>query len=157
MVKGIGTDATSGDPHANGGVTITEPNEKPWFIVRLDPDTPQEFNYFRIRYRENGSPAASLKPQGLTFFGSNEDDCITDESKWTQINAEPIVPPGSTADTNVPTGTPQGVFAPVPNIESGNVPLPELCTYKYIKVRYDLWAQTSNSMQIADFKLGYYY
>ncbi|MDR2036397.1 MAG: DUF4998 domain-containing protein [Bacteroidales bacterium] len=155
MVKGIGTDATDGATHSNGGVSITEPNEKPWFIIRLDPTTPQQFNYFSMRYRENGGNGAGLKPQGVTFFGSNDDDCITDESKWTQINAEPIVPTSSTADSTQPTD--KGVFAPGANMESGNVPLPVTSTYKYVKVRYDLWTSASNTMQIADFKLGYYY
>jgi hypothetical protein len=154
MVKGIGTDATSGGSHSNGGVAITTPNEKPWFIIRLDPDTPRQFNYFRMRYRENGTNAAALKPQGLTLFGSDDDDCMTDESKWTQINATTIVPPGSTTNSDLPAEL--GVFAPGGSIDSGNVLLPD-CAYKYIKVRFDLWAQANNTMQVADFKLGNYY
>jgi hypothetical protein len=158
MVKGIGTDATSSNTtaHVNGGVIITQPNEKPWFIIRLDENTPQKFNYFKMRYRENGSNGAGLKPQGVTFFGSNDDACITDESKWTQINTSVIVPPGSLANSTQPPAASMGIFAPGANLESGNVMLPRICEYRYIKMRYDNWDVSSNTMQIAEFYLGLY-
>ncbi len=155
MVKGIGTDATSGAGHFNGGVNYIGVGEKPWFIVRLDENTPQKFNYFRIRYRENGSNGAGLKPQGVTLFGSNDDDCITDDSKWTQINSDIIVPPGSTANSTQPAAADMGTFAPGANLESGNVVLPKTCEYRYVKVRYDKWDVNSNTIQIAEFYLGF--
>ena len=158
MVKGIGIDATLSDPtlHVNGGVIITEENEKPWFIIRLHETQPQKFNYFRIRYRENGSNAASLKPQGITFFGSNDNSCITDDTKWTQINDEVIVPPASLDNSTQPAATDMGIFAPGANLESGNVILPVTCEYQYVKVRYDLWDVPSNTIQIAEFWIGLY-
>jgi hypothetical protein len=156
MVKGIGEDATSGVAHVNGGVIITEANEKPWFIIRLHPSQPQKFNYFRMRYRENGSNGSGLKPQGVTFFGSNDDSCITDESKWTKINPTVIVPPGSTAATTQPPAANMGTFAPGANIDSGNVMLPVISEYKYVKMQYDRWETGSNTMQIAEFWLGLY-
>lgn len=156
LVKGIGTDATSGAGHFNGGVNFTGVGEKPWFIIRLDENTPQKFNYFRMRYRENGSGGAGLKPQGVTIFGSNDDACITDESKWTQLNSEVIVPPGSLAASTQPAAADMGTFAPGANLESGNVLLPAIVEYRYIKVRYDRWDVSSNTIQIADFNLGFY-
>jgi len=158
MVKGVGTDATSSNTtaHVNGGVIITAVGEKPWFIIRLDENTPQRFNYFRMRYRENGSNGAGLKPQGVTFFGSNDDACITDNSKWTQINSEVIIPPGSTANSTQPAAANMGIFAPGANLESGNVMLPRICEYRYIKMQYDRWDVASNTMQIAEFYLGLY-
>ncbi len=157
MVKGIGVDATNSNTtvHVNGGVVISAVGEKPWFIIRLDETTPQKFNYFRMRYRENGSNGSALKPQGVTFFGSNDDACITDDSKWTQINTQPIVPPGSTANSTQPPAANVGNFATGANLESGNVMLPRVCEYRYIKMRYDLWESGSNTMQIAEFYLGF--
>jgi len=154
MVKGIGTDATSGTVHTNGGVIITAAEEKPWFIIRLDETQPQRFNYFRMRFRENGSNGSGLKPQGVTFFGSNDDNCITDDSKWTKINPEIIVPPSSTANSTQPAAGNMGTFTPGANLESGNVFLPRKCEYKYIKMQYDRWDVASNTMQIAEFWLG---
>jgi hypothetical protein len=165
MVKGIGIDATnnnSPDPlpstwyHVNGGVTITAENDKPWFIIRLDQTQPQKFNYFRMRYRENGSNGSGLKPQGITLFGSNDDSCITDATKWTKINTEVIVPPGSTTASTQPPAANMGIFASGANLESGNVMLPSIVTYRYVKVQYDKWEVGSNTIQVAEFWLGLY-
>ena len=156
MVKGIGTDATSGDAHSNGGVTFSAVGEKPWFIIRLDETQPQTFNYFRMRYRENGSNGSGLKPQGVTFFGSNDDACITDVSKWTQINSTVIVPPGSTAGSTQPSAANMGIYYPGANLESGNVMLPAIFEYRYVKMQYDKWETGSNTMQIGEFWLGLY-
>ena len=165
MVKGIGTDATftgaTNPPasnwfHLNNGVIITQANEKPWFIIRLDETQPQKFNYFRMRFRENGSNGSGLKPQGVTFFGSNDDSCITDDKKWTKINADVIVPPGSTAASTQPPAANMGTFEPGANLETGNVMLPKICEYRYIKVQYDKWELGSNALQIAEFWLGLY-
>ena len=155
MVKGIGSDATSGAGHVNGGVNFTGVDEKPWFIIRLDENTPQTFNYFRIRYRENGSNGSGLKPQGVTLFGSNDDSCINDETKWTQINPSHIVPTGSTAGSTQPPAADMGKFAPGNNLESDNMLLPVTGQYKYVKVRYDRWEVASNTIQIAEFYLGF--
>jgi len=163
LVKGIGTEAlvitpepTSNYFHINGGVIITTPGEKPWFIIRLDETQPQKFNYFRMRYRENGSNGSGLKPQGVTFFGSNDDICITDDSKWTKLNPSIIIPPGSTGASTQPAAANMGIYYPGANLESGNVMLPATFEYRYIKVQYDRWESGSNTMQIAEFWLGLY-
>ena len=155
MVKGIGSNATtspSDNVHLIGGVVISAVYDKPWFIIRLDEHQPQKFDYFRMRYRENGGNAATVKPQGVTFFGSNDDSCITDASKWTQINEQVIVPPGSLVASTPPSV--MGIFAPGANLESGNVMLPVTCEYKYIKVQYDRWDASGNTVYIAEFWLG---
>ena len=166
MVKGIALDATwdanyfsnADFFHANGGVTISAIGEKPWFIIRLDATTPQKFNYFRMRYRENGSNGSGLKPQGVTFFGSNDDACITDNTKWTRINDNIIVPPGSLDNSTQPAAANLDLDGKTytfgANLETGNARLGKMCEYKYIKMQYDRWAIGSNTMQIAEFWLG---
>jgi hypothetical protein len=161
VVKGLGTDASEGTSHTNGGVSISTVGEKPWFIIRLHPSEPQSFNYFRFRYRENGTNTQNVKPQGVTFFGSNDDDCITDESKWTQINTEEIAPVSANRDSNQPVPANMGQFYTVPGdyMESGNMTFPgdEVYEYRYIKVRYDRWIIPHNTLQLAEFWLGLYY
>ncbi|MDR2038665.1 MAG: Ig-like domain-containing protein [Bacteroidales bacterium] len=164
MTKGTATDATldgwGGDPTANwtgfhrwGGMWINTPAEKPWFIIRLSETEPQEFNYFRIRYRENGSLTDTNKPQSMTFFGSNDDGCITNEALWTKINDEPIVP----VNANVTSATPPNteVFAAIVGGETGNQAFPDNCEYRYIKVQFDTWTSGGNTICIAEFYLGY--
>ncbi|MDR1859316.1 MAG: hypothetical protein LBR06_00135 [Bacteroidales bacterium] len=148
QVKGYGTTletnaARSGTQHSNGGVLSD--GKDVWFIIDLGAK--QQFNYFRFNYR-GGQSNGNLKPQMVSIYGSNDAACITDESKWTVIK-ESIVPPGCSDASNNADMNHIGRV-------SGNILLPD-ADYRYLKMRYDAWTDGSNTMQIAELYLGYYY
>ena len=178
FVKGLGGEGEqNGTIHLLGGVIIppSDVGDKPWFIIRLDPAAPQRFNYFRLRYRESSPiPNRQLKPREITMFGSNDDDCITDDSKWVRINDTRIELPNSDMQTNYNASlipNEPGIFNNVRNynIETGNVMLPQINEYRYVKVLIEKWwtgdmwpstpganptLQEGNTFQIAEFWLG---
>lgn len=142
MVKGKGTGIdddegnSSGSDHSNGGVVSD--GKEVYFVIDLGAET--EFDYFRIHYRISGGNA-NLKPKKATLYGSNDPGCITDRNKFELIMSGIDLPecdsaPSATSGNN-----------------TGNVAIP-LSNYKYLKVRYDAWSSTSNTMQITDFYLG---
>jgi len=148
MVKGYGTTratnfAKSGTQHSNGGV-LSDGNDI-YFIVDLGSQ--QQFNYFRFIWRPNQT-AGTLKAQMVSFFGSNDPDCITDESKWTVIQ-EGIVPPGCSDPSN------NANLQHVGRV-TGNVILPD-ANYRYVKMRMDAWTDSSNTMQLSELFFGLYY
>ncbi|MDR2467068.1 MAG: DUF4998 domain-containing protein [Prevotellaceae bacterium] len=146
MVKGPGTAfGSDGGAHSNGGVSSNDADfgTEIYFIVDLGRE--EEFDYFRIVYRLNGSLGAALKPQKISLFGSNDPACIADQSKWTAIR-ESIEMPNSGSDSSA--GNPDAATS-----SSGNVLVP-LSSYRYVKCRYDAWQQNSNTMQISEFFLG---
>ena len=165
LTKGVGTNAlltgAAGEAgnnwtgfHRWGGMWITTPGEKPWFVIRLSETTPQKFNYFRIRYRENGSLTVNNKPLTATFFGSNDDNCIQNEALWIKINSEPIALANANATTE--TTTLLEVFTPLSGGETGNQRLPEDCEYRYIKVQVESWVIDGNTVCFAEFYLGWH-
>jgi hypothetical protein len=146
MVKGPGTSfEAGGSAHSNGGVSSADFDfgDEVYFIIDLGDE--EEFDYFSILYRVNGSAGSTLRPQGLILFGSNDPDCITDNTKWTQIT-EKIVPPKCTLATvaNNPTHA---------DNTTGNIQIP-FSNYRYVKCRYTDWSTSSNSMQITEFYIG---
>jgi hypothetical protein len=146
MVKGPGTSfEAGGSAHTNGGVSSSDPDfgDEIYFIIDLGQE--EEFDYFSILYRINGSGNASLRPQGLVLFGSNDPDCITDQTKWIQIT-EKIVPPKCTLATVANNATHE-------DNTTGNVQIP-FSSYHYVKCRYTDWQSASNTMQITEFYLG---
>ena len=179
MVKGIGSDGTTyiangwdigGGPvppntwagfHRYNGVGLYDENDKPWFIIRLDENTPQKFNYFSMRFRENGGNA-NLTPWAATFYGSNDDNCINDHLLWATIAN------GNVIDLNNFSASVQPVFPNFNNatnndrfqadeiLESGNRMLhaTETYEYRYIKVQFERWAVGSNNLCVAEFYLG---
>jgi hypothetical protein len=149
QVKGSGTTWETnrkgeGTVHSNGGVS-SDGNDV-YFIIDLGEKV--KFNYYRLQYRTDQANA-NLKPQGLSFYGSNDPSCVNgdnDESKWTVIQ-EGMIPPGCTSNQS-------GNADDVSRI-TGNVTFPT-SDYRYVKVRYDAWNNSSNTMQTAEFWLGYY-
>jgi hypothetical protein len=146
MVKGPGTSfEAGGSAHTNGGVASSDASfgDEIYFIIDLGQE--EEFDYFSILYRVNGSAAASLRPQGLILFGSNDPDCITDQTKWTQIT-ERIIPPKCTLATVANNATHA-------DNTTGNIQIP-FSSYRYVKCRYTDWQSSSNTMQITEFYIG---
>ena len=99
IVKGFGTTYLDnrekrGVSHSYGGVS-SDGNDI-YFIIDLGKE--ELFNYFRLIYRP-GQGNGNLKPQAVTFFGSNDPDCITDMSKWNLIQ-EGIQLPGRDLASN---------------------------------------------------------
>ena len=167
MIKGVGTDGSdqvAGFPdggttnwsgfHRWGGMWINTLGEKPWFIIRLSETEPQMFNYFRIRYRENGSLTITNKPLAVTFFGSNNNSCIENEALWIKINDTPIVL--FNGDVTTETTSQYEVFTPLSGGETGNQLLGEECEYRYIKVQFDRWDVGGNTICISEFYLGWF-
>lgn len=148
MIKGYGKNLEDnrnqiGTKHSFGGVSSD--GDDIYFVIDLG--TKQTFNYFRIVYR-SGQSNGNLKPQKISFFGSNDPDCITNQDKWNIIE-EGIVPPGCTEPSNSADVNHVGRV-------TGNVILPEV-SYRYFKFRYDGWTEASQSMAITEFYLGLYY
>jgi hypothetical protein len=147
MVKGYGTGLQNnrdktGTQHSYGGVSSN--GNDVYFVIDLgDRET---FNYFRIVYR-SAQANGNLKPQMVSFFGSNDPGCITDPDKW-EVIEESIVPPGCNLASN--SNDPNN-----PGRVTGNVVLPE-SSYRYLKLRYDAWTDASQSMAITEFYLGLY-
>ena len=148
IVKGFGTTYLDnrekrGVSHSYGGVS-SDGNDI-YFIIDLGKE--ELFNYFRLIYRP-GQGNGNLKPQTVTFFGSNDPDCITDMSKWNLIQ-EGIQLPGRDLASN--SSDPNHLGR-----NTGNVTIPE-SSYRYFILRYDEWTESSNSMAISEFYLGLYY
>jgi hypothetical protein len=147
MVKGPGTSFESDDKttHTNGGVSSQDADfgNEIYFIIDLGKE--EEFDYFNILYRINGSAGAGLRPQGLILFGSNDPNCITDQTKWTQIT-ERITPPKCTIATVANNATHA-------DNTTGNYQIP-FSKYRYVKCRYTDWQTGSNTIQITEFYLG---
>jgi hypothetical protein len=142
QVKGWGTGIDSPEEtggHSNGGVSNVA--GEIYFIIDLGAAA--QFNYFRVLYRL-GQSNGNLKPQAVSFYGSNDPNCITDPSKWTAIQTRIAMPNRDSASTAGTVGE-----------STGNTLLPE-CSYRYLKMRYDEWTSGSNTMQIAEFYLGLY-
>lgn len=147
LVKGFGTTLQTnrnktGTAHSIGGVA-SDGNDV-YFIIDLG--VKKDFNYFRILYR-GGQGNGNLKPQILSFFGSNDPDCITDQNKWNTIK-ETVELPGRDQPSNTGDANHIGKV-------TGNVVLPE-GSFRYLKVRYDGWTDASNTMCISEFYLGLY-
>ncbi len=147
MVKGYGTGLETnrnltGTKHSIGGVA-SDGNDI-YFIIDLGAQ--KAFNYFRIVYRSAQSNG-NLKPQMVSFFGSNDPECITNPDKWSVIQ-ESVVPPGCTEPSNNTNVNHVGRV-------TGNVILPDVA-YRYFKLRYDGWTDGSQTMAIAEFFLGLY-
>lgn len=148
MVKGYGATYLDnrdkiGVSHSFGGVS-SDGNDL-YFIIDLGEES--SFNYFRMVYR-GGQSNGNLKPQKVSFFGSNDPDCIVDTSKWSTIQ-ENIDLPGSNLASN--SSDPNH-----PGRVTGNVAIPE-SNYRFFMLRFDEWTEASNSMAIAEFFLGLYY
>lgn len=148
MVKGFGRTyldnrAQTGVSHSFGGVA-SDGNDI-YFIIDLGKE--ESFNYFRLAYRP-GMNNGNLKPLKVSFFGSNDPDCITDMEQWSLIE-ENIHLPGSDLPSN--SSDPSH-----PGRSTGNVTIPE-SSYRFFMLRYDEWAEAGNSVAIAEFYLGLYY
>ncbi|MDR2472201.1 MAG: DUF4998 domain-containing protein [Tannerella sp.] len=141
ICKGPGPGATT--THTVGGVGPIPAGEQIYFI--LDLGEQKEFNYFRLVYRP-GQGNQNLKPQMVSFYGSNGPDPLN--ATWTLIRGS-IVPPGCTDPSNNSNLNHIGRI-------SGNVVLPE-SNYRYVKMTYDGWTDSSNSMQLSELFLGLYY
>ena len=141
ICKGPGPGATTA--HSVGGVGPLRAGEEIYVI--LDLGSRQPFNYFRLVYRP-GQSSQTLKPQKISFYGSNDADPLS--ATWHEIQKE-IAPPGSGDPSNNANLNHIGRI-------SGNVILPE-SNYRYIKMTYDEWTDSSNSMQLSELYLGYYY
>jgi hypothetical protein len=141
ICKGPGPSPTQ--THSVGGVGPLPADEEIYVI--LDLGSKQQFNYFRLVYRPDQSNQ-NLKPQMVSFYGSNDADPLS--ATWTVIQKS-IVPPGSGDPSNNANMDHIGRI-------SGNVILPE-SDYRYIKLTYDGWTDSSNSMQLSELYLGYYY
>ncbi|WP_352422400.1 DUF4998 domain-containing protein [Proteiniphilum sp.] len=148
MVKGYGKTYLdnrnkTGVSHSYGSVS-SDGNDL-YFMIDLGEEEP--FNYFRMIYR-GGQSNGNLKPQKVSFFGSNDPDCITDMSKWSVIQENIALPGSDLASNNSDPGHPGRV--------TGNVTIPE-SSYRFFMLRYDEWTEASNSVAIAEFYLGLYY
>jgi hypothetical protein len=128
--------------HSVGGVGPLPADEEIYVI--LDLGSLQTFNYFRLVYRP-GQGNQNLKPQMLSFYGSNDAPL---SATWHEIQ-KGIVPTGSGDPSNNANLNHIGRI-------SGNIILPE-SNYRYIKITYDGWTEASNSMQLSELYLGYYY
>jgi hypothetical protein len=137
MIKGRGTTIinedglSEGANHSWGGVT-SDGNEV-YFMIELGP-TPQEIDYLRIDWLPIGNGTG--KPGSVSLYGSNDDDCVTDPSKWIVIQLNLVLPGWDAAGGN-----------------TGNVQIP-LSNYKYFKFRYNSWTSSGQSLQISEFYLG---
>ncbi|WP_294083976.1 DUF4998 domain-containing protein [Proteiniphilum sp. UBA5384] len=148
IVKGFGKTyldnrARTGVSHSYGGVS-SDGNDL-YFIIDFGEE--ESFNYFRLVYR-SGQSNGNLKPRQVSFFGSNDPDCITDMDKWSVIE-ENLYLPGSELPSN--SSDPNH-----PGRSTGNVTIPE-SSYRFLMLRYDEWTEASNSVAIAEFYLGLYY
>jgi hypothetical protein len=146
MIKGPGTSFETGEgQHTNGGVSSQDADfgNEIYFIIDLGQE--EEFDYFSILYRIIGTAGNTLRPQGLILFGSNDPDCITDQTKWTPIT-EKITPPNCTLATEANNATHA-------SNTTGNIAIP-FSSYRYVKCRYTDWSSSSQSMQITEFYLG---
>jgi hypothetical protein len=159
MVKGPGYTFGTNDQrvHTFGGVSSADSDfgDEIYFIIDLGRE--EEFDHFRIHYRLTSSGSvASLKPQGVMLFGSNDPDCINDQSKWTAIT-DRIIPPYSSL-ANIGTD-PNGI-----QNSTGNVQM-RFSRYRYVKCRYTDWIPSvvnaitgANdgllTIQISEFNLG---
>ncbi|MDR0558876.1 MAG: DUF4998 domain-containing protein [Prevotellaceae bacterium] len=147
MIKGPGTSfEAGGNAHTNGGVSSNDAGfgNEVYFIIDLGAE--EEFDYFRIVYRINGSGAATLRPQQVLLFGSNDPACISDQTVWEQITPNKVVlPKNDVANT--------GSDPNHENNHTGNVNIP-FSRYRYVKCRYTDWQLSSQSMQITEFYLG---
>jgi hypothetical protein len=148
LVKGYGKTYLdnrnkTGVAHSYGGVS-SDGNDL-YFIIDLGEE--ESFNYFRMVYRSAQSNG-NLKPQKVSFFGSNDSDCITDNSKWSVIQ-ESIALLGSDLASN--SSDPNH-----PGRVTGNVIIPE-SSYRFFILRYDEWTESSNSVAIVEFYLGIFY
>ncbi|GHT84529.1 hypothetical protein FACS18947_2110 [Bacteroidia bacterium] len=140
ICKGPGPSPTQ--THSVGGVGPLAAGEAIYVI--LDLGSKQNFNYFRLVYRP-GQTNQNLKPQMLSFYGSNDTNPLA--ATWHEIRKN-IVPPGSGDPSNSSDMNHLGRI-------SGNVILPD-AEYRYIKITYDGWTDSSNSMQLSELYLGYY-
>lgn len=113
--------------HALNGVTVPA-SDVVYFI--LDMGSKQKFNYFRIRQRDTGGNV-NLRVYKVSFYGSN------DGTNFTPIQTGVDIPNAGTLSAT----------------ESGNLVIKE-AEYRYVKMTYDQWTVTSNTMQIAEFYLG---
>jgi hypothetical protein len=141
ICKGPGPGATT--THSVGGVGPLPAGEE--IHVILDLSSRQTFNYFRLVYRPDQGNQ-NLKPQMLSFYGSNDANPLS--ATWHEIQKR-IVPPGCEDPSNNANLNHIGRI-------SGNIILPE-SNYRYIKITYDGWTDASNSMQLSELYLGYYY
>ncbi|MDR2385057.1 MAG: hypothetical protein LBD80_05270 [Tannerella sp.] len=141
ICKGPGPSPTQ--THSVGGVGPLPAGEEIYFIIDLGER--QKFNYFRLVYRPAQS-SHTLKPQMVSFYGSNDPDPTS--ATWSEIQ-KGIVPPGCGDPSN------NANLEHIGRI-SGNVILPD-CDFRYVKMTYDGWTDSSNSMQLSELFLGYYY
>jgi hypothetical protein len=147
MVKGPGTSfEAGGSAHTNGGVASSDSDFGTEIYFIIDLGQQEEFDYFSILYRVNGSAVAALRPQKVMLFGSNDPDCITDQEKWEPITDGSIVLPKCSLATVANNYTHA-------DNTTGNIQIP-FSTYRYVKCRYTEWLATSNTMQITEFYLG---
>jgi hypothetical protein len=114
--------------HALNGVTVPA-SDVVYFI--LDMGSERKFNYFRIRQRGTGGNV-NLRVYKVSFYGSH------DGTNFTPIQTGVDIPNAGTLSAT----------------ESGNLIIKE-AEYRYVKMTYDQWTVTSNTMQIAEFYLGF--
>ncbi len=90
----------------------------------IDMGSIQPVDYFRILHRDNG--ATGLRAQAYSFYGSYNGSDFS------------VIKEGISVDVNQLT-----VMEDLP-----------LSNYRYIKVTYDQWSSSNNTMQIAELNLG---
>ena len=113
---------------SNSGINVAI-DEEVWFTV--DMQTPQEFDYFRIRHRYNNS-GTGLRIWEVSVFGSNDN-----------VSYEPLAMNVTMPNYNV------GSIEETPNLD-----LPR-STFRYVKILYTKWDEVNNSnIQMAEFYLG---
>jgi hypothetical protein len=114
-------------PGKSTGGASTPTGERVFFIN--DMKEPQEFNYFRIRHRND---AIGLRVWALSMYGSDDG-----------VNFSEIL-----ANFEIPNVKYSSI------IETPNLAIP-FSRYRYIKVFYEDWDPVNNSaMQISEFYLG---
>ncbi|MDR1370084.1 MAG: discoidin domain-containing protein [Dysgonamonadaceae bacterium] len=113
--------------HSLNGVTVPA-GDVVYFI--LDMKSEQKFNYFRIIQRGSGGNV-NLRVYKVSFYGSNDGANFTPIQEGIDIPSAGVL---STTDT-------------------GNLIMKD-AEYRYVKMTYDQWTVTSNTMQIAEFYLG---
>jgi hypothetical protein len=114
-------------PGKSTGGASTPAGDRVFFVV--DMNEPQEFNYFRIRHRNDG---AGLRLWALSIYGSD------DGVNFSEIQSNIAVP-------DVKNGA---------ILETPNMDIP-YSYFRYIKVFYEEWDPVNNSaIQISEFYLG---
>ncbi len=101
-------------------------DESVFFV--LDMQTPQTFDFFKLRHRTNNT-SANLRVTKVSAYGSNDGETFTELLK----------------QASVPTAA---------SISEVIIDLPSQVTYRYFKLTYDGWSNSGNTIQMSDFNLG---